>query len=150
LVLGGGGYTVRNVARCWAYETGIVLDQQMPDEIPFNEYYEYYGPDFQLHITPGNMENLNNQRYLEKHKIALFEVLRQIQPAPSAPFREVPRDREMEEPEREPDVRVSQRDKDKQIQDPRDWYDGDKDQDKTIEATKTAAGGPIAMSPDDM
>ena len=22
LVLGGGGYTMRNVARCWAYETG--------------------------------------------------------------------------------------------------------------------------------
>ena len=22
LVLGGGGYTIRNVARCWAFETG--------------------------------------------------------------------------------------------------------------------------------
>ena len=26
LVLGGGGYTIRNVARCWAYETSVVLD----------------------------------------------------------------------------------------------------------------------------
>ncbi len=25
MVLGGGGYTVRNVARCWAYETGLCL-----------------------------------------------------------------------------------------------------------------------------
>ncbi len=25
MVLGGGGYTVRNVARCWAYETGVCL-----------------------------------------------------------------------------------------------------------------------------
>ena len=25
LVLGGGGYTVNNVARCWAYETGRLL-----------------------------------------------------------------------------------------------------------------------------
>ncbi len=26
LILGGGGYTKRNVARCWAYETAIALD----------------------------------------------------------------------------------------------------------------------------
>jgi acetoin utilization deacetylase AcuC-like enzyme len=25
LVLGGGGYTIRNVARCWTYETGCLL-----------------------------------------------------------------------------------------------------------------------------
>ena len=25
LVLGGGGYTINNVARCWAYETGRIL-----------------------------------------------------------------------------------------------------------------------------
>jgi len=31
LVLGGGGYTVRNVARCWAYETGVVLGNQLTD-----------------------------------------------------------------------------------------------------------------------
>ena len=91
LILGGGGYTVRNVARCWAYETGIVLGEKIPSgkqfsnvavvvlssrlllfdasaEIPYNEFYEYYGPDFNLHITPSNMENLNTQRYLEKNK----------------------------------------------------------------------------------
>ena len=26
LVLGGGGYTLRNVPRCWAYETAVLLD----------------------------------------------------------------------------------------------------------------------------
>jgi acetoin utilization deacetylase AcuC-like enzyme len=40
LVLGGGGYTVRNVARAWAYETGICLDQPMDLYLPYNEYYE--------------------------------------------------------------------------------------------------------------
>ena len=25
LVLGGGGYTIKNVARCWAYETAVCL-----------------------------------------------------------------------------------------------------------------------------
>ena len=27
LVLGGGGYTIRNVSRCWAFETARLLDQ---------------------------------------------------------------------------------------------------------------------------
>lgn len=31
LVLGGGGYTLRNVARCWTNETAILLDKH--DEI---------------------------------------------------------------------------------------------------------------------
>ena len=32
LVLGGGGYTMRNVARCWCYETGNLLGMDLPDE----------------------------------------------------------------------------------------------------------------------
>lgn len=41
LVLGGGGYTMRNVSRTWAYETGVVLgkENEMDPNIPFNEYY---------------------------------------------------------------------------------------------------------------
>ena len=41
LVLGGGGYTMRNVSRTWAYETGVVLNkhQDMEPSIPYNEYY---------------------------------------------------------------------------------------------------------------
>lgn len=27
ILLGGGGYTIENVARCWAYETAVVIDQ---------------------------------------------------------------------------------------------------------------------------
>lgn len=29
LVLGGGGYTMRNVARTWAYETGVVVGEDI-------------------------------------------------------------------------------------------------------------------------
>ena len=35
LVLGGGGYTTRNVARCWAYETSILVNEQISNELPF-------------------------------------------------------------------------------------------------------------------
>lgn len=36
LFLGGGGYTLRNVPRCWAYETSIVAGVDVPNEIPQN------------------------------------------------------------------------------------------------------------------
>lgn len=39
LVLGGGGYTKRNVARCWTYETAVLLEEQISNEIPFNGMY---------------------------------------------------------------------------------------------------------------
>jgi histone deacetylase 1/2 len=39
LVLGGGGYTMRNVARTWAYETGRLVGVEMDAVLPYNEYY---------------------------------------------------------------------------------------------------------------
>jgi acetoin utilization deacetylase AcuC-like enzyme len=33
LVLGGGGYTIRNVARCWTYETGCLLGHELEDKV---------------------------------------------------------------------------------------------------------------------
>ena len=35
LVLGGGGYTVRNVARCWTYETASLLEADISNELPY-------------------------------------------------------------------------------------------------------------------
>ena len=32
LVLGGGGYTIRNVARCWTYETAKLLNVEISNE----------------------------------------------------------------------------------------------------------------------
>lgn len=31
LVVGGGGYTIRNVARCWANETAVVIGERITD-----------------------------------------------------------------------------------------------------------------------
>merc|ERR1712079_187381 len=63
--LGGGGYTIRNVARCWTYETAVALDQDIPNELPYNDYFEYFGPDFKLHIAPSNMSNQNTTEDME-------------------------------------------------------------------------------------
>jgi histone deacetylase 1/2 len=32
LILGGGGYTMRNVSRCWTYETARLQGVDLPDE----------------------------------------------------------------------------------------------------------------------
>jgi histone deacetylase 1/2 len=40
IVLGGGGYTMRNVARTWAYETGTLVGLEMSKQLPYNDYYE--------------------------------------------------------------------------------------------------------------
>lgn len=37
-------------------------------ELPYNDYFEYYGPDFKLHISPSNMANQNTTEYMEKIK----------------------------------------------------------------------------------
>ncbi len=40
LVLGGGGYTMRNVSRTWAYETGALVGETLGPQLPYNDYYE--------------------------------------------------------------------------------------------------------------
>ncbi|VDK75786.1 unnamed protein product [Litomosoides sigmodontis] len=82
LLLGGGGYTIRNVARCWAYETSIALDVEISNELPYNDYFEYYSTDFKLHIIPSNMTNLNTIDYLQKMQSTIFEHLRYLPHAP--------------------------------------------------------------------
>ena len=53
LVLGGGGYTIRNVARCWAYETSCILGQPVSDIVPQNEYKEYAAQFGAIRARPG-------------------------------------------------------------------------------------------------
>lgn len=90
LLLGGGGYTIRNVARCWAYETSVVLEQEIPNQIPFNDYYEYYAPDFELHLTPEPRDNLNTDASLDSIKIEILQQLQSLQGVPSVQMQEVP------------------------------------------------------------
>jgi histone deacetylase 1/2 len=117
LVLGGGGYTIRNVARCWTYETAILLDTEISDKLPYNDYLEYYGPDYRLHIEPSNMENLNTKEYLLQNMSELIENLRHIEGAPSVPMQQVPPDIEfVDDEEPNPDQRLNYQDTDKSVQ----------------------------------
>jgi len=131
LVLGGGGYTIRNVARCWSYETSLLLHTDVSDELPFNDYLEYYGPDFRLHITPTNMENLNDPKYLEKMKIKLIENLRNLEGAPGISLDQVPPDTYIDsDDEDDPEIRINQRDSDRKIQHEGELSDSEDDDDR--------------------
>ena len=83
LVVGGGGYTVRNVSRCWAYETAILLDEEVDTKLPFTEYFGYYGPDYRLKIVPSNMENQNTEKSLNEMMIKIMENIREAPNPPS-------------------------------------------------------------------
>uniref|UniRef100_A0A4W5NDE0 Histone deacetylase 2 n=1 Tax=Hucho hucho TaxID=62062 RepID=A0A4W5NDE0_9TELE len=111
LMLGGGGYTIRNVARCWTYETAVALDTEIPDELPYNDYFEYFGPDFKLHISPSNMTNQNTLEYMDKIKQRLFENLRMLPHAPGVQMQTVPEDAipddTADEDAEDPDKRMS-------------------------------------------
>lgn len=111
MVLGGGGYTMRNVARCWCYEvssficlsvdyitlcsieafteifcvafvtqTAVAVGVEPENDLPYNEYYEYFGPDYTLHVEPCSMENLNAPKDLERIRFAghLFLIIDRV------------------------------------------------------------------------
>ncbi|OQR98896.1 histone deacetylase [Achlya hypogyna] len=106
LILGGGGYTLRNVPRAWCYETSVALGVEIPDAMPYNDYFEYFGPEYRLHMPVSNMENLNTPAYLEEITQQVFEQLRHVEPVPSVPFQPIPAkftpedvDEDMEDPD---------------------------------------------------
>jgi len=136
LVLGGGGYNIRNVSRCWTYETSVLLDHPISNNIPYNDFFQYYGPDFKLHLTASDMHNLNPKEDLEKTKVSILESLRSIEHAPSVQMQQVPPDMYLLddaaalEDARDPDIRETQRDVDKRIDKETEFYEDDNDNDK--------------------
>ena len=91
MILGGGGYTLRNVARLWAYETSLLCEDELPNELPYQEYFEYFAPDFTLHpeINP-RMENANSQQYLTNIVETIDRQLKLLAGAPSVQMHDVP------------------------------------------------------------
>ncbi|GMH39063.1 hypothetical protein BSKO_06961 [Bryopsis sp. KO-2023] len=108
LVLGGGGYTLRNVSRCWTYETGKLMGSEMSDKIPERALreYNYYMDTGRLRIETSNMRNANTAEHLEMIKMRCLENLSRVPPAPGAPLQERPAHHELSsDPEEDPDVR---------------------------------------------
>lgn len=95
LVLGGGGYTVKNVARCWTYETAVLLDvhQNLSAYLPSTAYDSFFAPDYKLHPPiSGRVENQNTRKELERIRVGVLERLRFMHGAPSVEMSEIPPD----------------------------------------------------------
>lgn len=114
LVLGGGGYNIPSVARCWSYETGVLLGEDLDNTIPFNDYWAYFAPSYKLHFEKSvGVQNDNDVAFLDKAKEILFENLRSLEHAPSVQMQDVPSGSELPISDHErldPDLReVSER-----------------------------------------
>lgn len=61
MLLGGGGYTVKNVARAWTYETACALgiENDIDLNLPWNECFEWFGPRYRLEVLESNLEDMN-------------------------------------------------------------------------------------------
>jgi len=94
LVVGGGGYTIKNVARCWTYETSVCVDKKIDNQLPSTaEYLSYFGPDYKLHPADKPCyQNQNTKKDLENIKITIAETLRSLAHAPSVQMKEIPPD----------------------------------------------------------
>lgn len=139
LVVGGGGYTVKNVARCWTYETAVLLNTQVSNELPMNDYIDTFAPKFQLHpdITL-RIDNLNSPKYLDNVRQQALENIRRLQGAPSVQMQEIPPELLLggdsdDSEDEDPDERESQRALDRRIDFENDYYDGDQDQDGDLD-----------------
>ncbi|MEW5298362.1 MAG: hypothetical protein WDW36_001494 [Sanguina aurantia] len=99
LVLGGGGYTLRNVARCWCYETGRMMGKDLPDNLPEAALHDYnfYLDTQRLRIAVSNMKNANAQQELEEIKMQVLQHLSRMPPAPSVQMAYRPASNEMAE-----------------------------------------------------
>ena len=77
LVVGGGGYTPRNVARCWTNETAICVGTPISNNLPYTDDLEYFSPDFYLQIAPSAvLDNQNTQEYVDKIRSTLIQNIR--------------------------------------------------------------------------
>jgi hypothetical protein len=82
-------------------QTAVAVGEELDDKLPRHEYYEYFGPDFTLHVTPSNMANQNSKRNLNNLRSKILENLSKLQHVPSIPFTERPPDTELHEMEDE-------------------------------------------------
>jgi histone deacetylase 1/2 len=112
ILLGGGGYTVKNVARTWTYETACALgiEAEIDPNLPWNQYFEWFGPRYRLEVVDNNMDDLNiKEGSLDvvrsvllvslsiscltfMYRATALEQLQQLACAPSVPMQDVPRE----------------------------------------------------------
>lgn len=107
----------------------VAAGQELADDLPPNDYYEYFVPDWKLHLQPNpTMDNLNSRQYLEGIKAQVLENLRALQGAPSVQMAQMPpalhSDDEQDEDRDDPEQRNDPH------RDANEAFENDQDQDR--------------------
>lgn len=99
IFLGGGGYTIENVSRCWTYETSKIIGLDIEDKIPENDqfYSMYQNDNYKLHFPIDNRNNDNSKEYLNNILETITENLRESEIRPSIAFHNAPKNFLIEE-----------------------------------------------------
>ncbi|KAJ7253329.1 hypothetical protein B0H12DRAFT_1184535 [Mycena haematopus] len=141
LVVGGGGYTIKNVSRCWTYETSVLVGAAIPNELPATVYDSFF-KDSQFKLHPpltGKVDNQNSPASLQRITISIRNKLRYLQGAPSVAMQEIPPDiqgflqdeeRTVEEQEEEISTSTAGEQRNDRVTTRNDYYEGDKDNDQ--------------------
>ena len=80
ILSGGGGYTLRNIPRCWTYETSIAIGDDIKNEMPQHKYRDYFCPDYKIHLPVSNIENLNTMSKIELINKKIIDNLKHVVP----------------------------------------------------------------------
>lgn len=97
LVLGGGGYTPRNVARAWTHETSICigatekLSNTIPEHTPFKESFRKEGMTLFPNLS-GWKTPMNTKDDIQRIVRSVQEQMRYIRGAPSVQMNYIPPD----------------------------------------------------------
>ncbi|KAJ6497087.1 hypothetical protein C8R47DRAFT_331815 [Mycena vitilis] len=141
LVVGGGGYTIKNVSRCWTYETSVLVGAAVPNELPATVYDSFF-KDSQFKLHPpltGKVDNQNSPASLQRITVSIRNKLRYLQGAPSVQMQEIPPDiqgflqdeeRTFEEREEEISTAFAGEQRNDRVTTRNDYFDGDHDNDQ--------------------
>ncbi|KAL3093089.1 hypothetical protein niasHT_022539 [Heterodera trifolii] len=155
MILGGGGYTPRNVARCWTYETSLAVDIDISDELPYNDYFEYFAPNYRLHIDASNETNHNTEEYLRTVQNSVLENLSNLSHVPSVQMQPIPRDgmqidESVEHDRANPDRRLPAEVSDHMTAHPGEFYEGENEgEDRRNRQEYKRRGGNTTGEPSD-
>ena len=62
LILGGGGYKTSNVSRCWTYETSLLSEKKISNQIPYNFYWSKYARSYKLNFKVSKNRDKNSKK----------------------------------------------------------------------------------------
>ncbi|VDO31109.1 unnamed protein product [Haemonchus placei] len=148
MMVGGGGYTPRNVARCWTYETTLAVDREVPDDSFFQNYLITTILNTSALTTVyililQVLQTKTHQTVIQNLEKLAFAPSVQMQPVPEDAIK-VLNDSSLGQDMADPDVRLHRSIMDGATQDAGEFYDGENEGDdrRNESSAKRAADMP--------